>query len=168
MDARPQRPGQLRQSGDENAVSTKQVIHKRNQSTGTFSMLSQKIGAKRTAFGDVSNTARSVHQDDSDIGKSAKTDFVKPLAPPSKQAPLLRPAQRPLSVAPLKGPIHNISAVPVAPIAVLPVSRAPLAEPSQHPAPLAAPKRTLSKKSTIIYQDFTKSSSQDNTRANLN
>jgi len=81
-----------------NPIAGKQV-HQRNKSTPALSTLmangAQKVGAKRTAFADVSNTARTQPaQDDSTInGKGAKvvvSDFQKPTV-------VVKPAQKPLA-----------------------------------------------------------------------
>ncbi|TVY73287.1 G2/mitotic-specific cyclin-4 [Lachnellula suecica] len=154
MDARPQRPVRpLRVQGDENiAPSSKQTLHQRHKSTGALSnMLAQgglKAAAKRTAFGDVSNTAKNlitIHDDSALPGKSTQADFVKPLAPQDKSAALLRPAQRPLNAAPVKGPLNITSSNS---------EHAPNpAGPKQQLPALPPLKRTQSKKLTSIYKD---------------
>lgn len=71
-----------------------------------------KAAAKRTAFGDVSNTARNLGnvQDDSAVpSKNNIHEIVKTLQPAEKLTALSRPAQRPLNAAPLKGALNNIS-----------------------------------------------------------
>jgi len=111
-----------------------------------------KAAAKRTAFGDVSNTAKNlatIHDDSVLPGKSVQVDFVKPLAPQDKSAALLRPAQRPLNAAPIKGPLNIPSSI--AEQASIP--KLPLVESRQQLPPLPALKRTQSKKLTSIYKD---------------
>jgi G2/mitotic-specific cyclin 3/4 len=70
-----------------------------------------KVAAKRTAFGDVGNTNRMASsKDDSALpGKTNFSDLNKSAKPlqERKSAALLRPAQRPLSLPGLKGPIGS-------------------------------------------------------------
>lgn len=132
-----------------------------------------KAAAKRTAFGDVSNTARTLAtiQDDSALpGKSAKADFVKPWAPQDKSVALLRPAQRPLNVAPIKGHLNTISSTSTEQVSIPAASKAPLAEPRQLQQPQLPPlKRTQSKKLTAIYKDVdAENEQQENPPVNLN
>lgn len=151
----------LRTQGDENiAPSSKQTLHQRHKSTGTLSNMlavgGLKAAAKRTAFGDVSNTAKSlatIHDDSVLPGKSGHSDFVKPLVQQDKPAALLRPAQRPLNAAPIKGPLNITSSTTSEPVSVPAASKAPLAEPRQQNPQLPAIKRTQSKKLTAIYKD---------------
>ncbi|KAJ8069428.1 hypothetical protein OCU04_003082 [Sclerotinia nivalis] len=107
MDARPQRPLRFTHTntnGDENIAPliTKQqsTLHQKHKSTGTLaSMLAVgglKAAAKRTAFGDVSNTAKTlnnIHDESAINGKSV--EVIKPIAIQDKSAALLKPAQRP-------------------------------------------------------------------------
>jgi hypothetical protein len=113
-----------------------------------------KAAAKRTAFGDVSNTAKTIsstHDDSTVPGKPM--DFVKPLVLQEKSAGFLRPAQRPLNTAGAKIHLNNTS---VSEATSISTNKAPLGEsrPTQ-PQPLALPanKRTLSKRNTTIYKD---------------
>lgn len=150
----------LRVQGDENiAPSSKQTLHQRHKSTGTLSKNMLAVGglkaaAKRTAFGDVSNTAKTlvtIH-DDSVLPSKVHADFVKPLAQQQdKPAALLRPAQRPLNAAPIKGSLNTISST-AEQNSILP-HKAPLAELRQQPSLLPPFKRTQSKKLTSIYKD---------------
>ncbi|TVY47382.1 G2/mitotic-specific cyclin [Lachnellula occidentalis] len=178
MDARPQRPVRaLRLQGDENiAPSSKQTLHQRHKSTGTLSNMlaigGLKAAAKRTAFGDVSNTAKSlatIHDDSVLPGKSVHSDFVKPLVPQDKPAAFLRPAQRPLNVAPIKGPLNITSSTMSEPVPVPAASKAPPAEPRQPNTQLPAIRRTQSKKLTSIYKDSsTENEQQPRPPVNLN
>lgn len=107
-----------------------------------------KAAAKRTAFGDVSNTVKSVSnvQDDSAIsGKHVLQEIVKPLAPQEKPAAFLRPAQRPLNGASANVPLNNNSSSTSNPISNIPRGLPEVKG--------AAIKRTLSKKNTLIYKD---------------
>jgi G2/mitotic-specific cyclin 3/4 len=111
-----------------------------------------KAVAKRTAFGDVSNTVKilTVHEEPSVGGKQGKVELVKPLAQLEKPTALLRPAQRALNLVPTKGNANSTSFQPepiLAPVA----TKVPLGDLRPHAPP--PPKRTLSKKATIIYKD---------------
>jgi hypothetical protein len=112
-----------------------------------------KAAAKRTAFGDVSNTSRilSTAHDDSMIKPvtAANQENIKPIVHQDKSSALLRPAQRPLNAPTGKGPL-NSNAVAV-PVQVLAAARQPLVE--TKPSQPAALKRAPSKKATIIYKD---------------
>jgi G2/mitotic-specific cyclin 3/4 len=109
-----------------------------------------KAAAKRTAFGDVSNTAKTLstaHDDSAITGKQIYQEIVKPAAPQEKSSAFLRPAQRPLNAAGAKVPLIINSSTASDPISTLP--KAP-AETRQQGV---AVKRTLSKKTTSIYKD---------------
>ncbi|RDL32001.1 Cyclin-like protein [Venustampulla echinocandica] len=160
MDARPQRPVRpLRLPGDENTAPTaNQTLHQRHKSSGTLSNMATmgglKAAAKRTAFGDVSNTAKSLSiRDDTALAcQSLKADIVKPLALPEKPVARVRPAQRPLGAAPLKGPLDIQPSAPHQ-SALVPASKAPLPDSQPQSLYLPATKRTQSKNSTTIYKD---------------
>src|SRR5216117_648493 len=101
MVLKPQRPVRtLRVRGDENLppVHGAKSLHQRNKSTPALSALvgqgGLKNAAKRTAFGDVSNTVNAVQSTKDDSSISCKTINL----PPGKSAPLSRPAQRPIPV----------------------------------------------------------------------
>ena len=154
---KPQRPAKsFRVQEDENFPSTiNQQVHQRNKSTGQLNMSSVgglKAAAKRTVFGDVSNIAKTIssaHDDSAFTGKAYNTDVIKPLAVQDKSAAFLRPAQRPLNVAP-KVTISNTTSHPESTVQ----SKAPLGEPRQ-PQVLSQPaiKRTQSTRATTIYKD---------------
>ncbi|KAI9824992.1 MAG: hypothetical protein M1819_000621 [Sarea resinae] len=113
MDAKPQRPRTVRVHGDENlapAIAPKKTLHQRNKSTPALSAMSTagglKAAAKRTAFGDVSNT-KNIYpaKDDSSVpGKVSIEVKEKTISLPHEKKPtnLLRPAHRPMSVSNLK------------------------------------------------------------------
>jgi G2/mitotic-specific cyclin 3/4 len=112
-----------------------------------------KAAAKRTAFGDVSNTARTLTSahDDSVVGKQTYHEIVKPAVPQEKSAAFLRPAQRPLNTAASKAPLSysatSSELIPtVAPLNLLSDYR-------QYQPDVPANKRTLSKKGTTVYKD---------------
>lgn len=102
-----------------------------------------KAAAKRTAFGDVSNTAKnlSARDDTAVIGKPTSMALVKPVAPQDNVAAFLRPAQRPLNAAGPKAPVN----AQLVPTSIEPIVKAP--------QQVQAHKRTLSKPSSAIYKD---------------
>ncbi|RAL59250.1 hypothetical protein DID88_006965 [Monilinia fructigena] len=152
MDARPQRPlRSTHTNGDENIapaplITNKQsTLHQKHKSTGTLaSMLAVgglKAAAKRTAFGDVSNTAKTlntIHDESAINGKSV--EVIKPIAIQDKSAALLRPAQR---------PINNGFKAPLATSTSEQASIAPLPKQTQ---PNQTKRNNLAKKGTI-YKD---------------
>lgn len=101
-----------------------------------------KAAAKRTAFGDVSNTAKSlntIHHDESAInGKSV--EVIKPIAIQDKSAALLRPAQRPLNNGPR------------APLATSTSEQASIAPLPKQTLPNQTKRNTLAKKGAV-YKD---------------
>ncbi|KAI9745668.1 MAG: hypothetical protein M1818_001202 [Claussenomyces sp. TS43310] len=165
MDARPQRPlRSLHVQGDENIAPSKQALHQRHKSTGTLSSMlgagGLKMAAKRTAFGDVSNVAKTVTAQDDlvAIGKNNAYEAVhKTVQVPEKAAALLRPAQRPAAAAGLKSILAKTSAVTSSTTSV-PVNKA------QHALDVAQQQttqnnklRALPKRATVttIYKDST-------------
>ncbi|OJJ51202.1 hypothetical protein ASPZODRAFT_148528 [Penicilliopsis zonata CBS 506.65] len=121
MDAKPQR---IRVRGDENApvaLPLSKTIHQRNKSTPALSAMfhngaSKNNGAKRAAFGDVSNTSNLVRlsRDDASLaGKNSGKGLDKgPVAGLDKKpAVLAQPAQRPMSVTGLRGVLTNTTNV---------------------------------------------------------
>jgi len=135
---------------------SKQTLHQRHKSTGTLSSMMQigglKAAAKRTAFGDVSNTVRNPPSayDDSAIPSKQIHEIVKPVATQDKAPAFLRPAQRPLNSAASKISLTNTSTTSTEPI---PNSIAPRPAPADPRQQVPAIKRTLSKRSTSIYKD---------------
>ena len=100
------------------AIGAQKTIHKRNQSSPALSSVLQagglKAAAKRTAFGDVSNTANvlKASKDDSAIGSRAEYSIPEKatqLQQDKKTTSILKPAQRPLSVSGLKGLLSNVT-----------------------------------------------------------
>ena len=115
-----------------------------------------KAAAKRTAFGEISNIANTLRpsRDDSIIGSKGyreSAEKVGQLQQEKKATALSKPAQRPLSVAGLKGLLSNV-AQNTAPAPV----KQPLAE-VQQPAPIkdqtANIRKVISKRSTAIFKD---------------
>ncbi len=112
-----------------------------------------KAGVKRTAFADVSNTARGLQpaKDDmaiasktktkADLGKQAASLLVQEMSKPSA---LLRPAQRPISIAPQK-------AISTAETNPAPAVTKPRVEENQ--AQLTNISKVVSKRSTTIFRD---------------
>jgi G2/mitotic-specific cyclin 3/4 len=120
----PQRPLRtLRVREDENVppiLQNAKTIHQRNKSSPALSTMlgggGIKAAAKRTAFGDVSNTFNGPRpsKDDSTIPtKPGLQIAVKPLqaGQEKRSAAFLRPAQRPLSVSSLKGLLTGVTGV---------------------------------------------------------
>ncbi|KAE8380120.1 cyclin-like protein [Aspergillus bertholletiae] len=117
MDAKPQR---IRVRGDENAAFslTSKTIHQKNKSTPALSTMFQngvtKNGLRRAAFGDVSNTTKTVQCIRDDISVAGKKQ-TKPLEKSSvqvterKSSALAQPAQRPMSAAGVKGLLSNVT-----------------------------------------------------------
>lgn len=111
-----------------------------------------KAAAKRTAFGDISNTTKtsSAHDDSAVTGKSYNVDIVKPLGLQEKSAAFLRPAQRSLNIAAAKGAVNNNS-ISTSESAIL-STKDPMGD-SRQPQLQPANKRTQSKRGTTIYKD---------------
>ncbi|KAG8530257.1 uncharacterized protein KY384_004758 [Bacidia gigantensis] len=119
MDAKPQRPVRTLRIYDENALpvgGAQKTIHQRNKSSPALSSLSQagalKAAAKRTAFGDLSNTANFLRpsKDDSVIGAKAGHKLKENLQPiPEKQTTFQKPAQRPATIGSLKSLLNNVT-----------------------------------------------------------
>lgn len=115
------KPQRIRVRRDENAppiLPGHKTIHQRNKSTPALSTMAQNAGlrngAKRTAFGDVSNTTKPVRssKDDSSLaGKNTAAAPEKPitLVHEGKPSILAQPAQRPRSVAGLRGISNNVT-----------------------------------------------------------
>ena len=141
-------------------AGAQKTLHQRNKSSPALSTMHQagglKLAAKRTAFGDVSNTANvsKPSKDDSAIG--AKGDYgimdkAIPTQQDKKTSSFLRPAQRPLSVSGLKGLLNN-----VANSTNLPSVKQPLIDiqqPLQQTAQAANPRNLVMKKSTAVFKD---------------
>ncbi|KAL8735919.1 MAG: hypothetical protein Q9166_000481 [cf. Caloplaca sp. 2 TL-2023] len=162
----PQRPARsMRVYGDENVapnVGSQKTIHQRNKSSPALSTLSQmgglKAAAKRTAFGDLSNTANISKPSKDDMAiplKGHSTVAEKPIAilpQERKSTALLRPAQRPLSVSGLKSLLHNVSGT---------TSQAPSKQPLEAQQSIQPTiqqtntKKLASKKSTTVFKDTT-------------
>ncbi|GLA32040.1 hypothetical protein AnigIFM63326_010957 [Aspergillus niger] len=123
MDAKPQR---IRVRGDENApfpLAANKTLTQKNKSTPALSTMFQnganKGAAKRAAFGDVSNTAKPIHAGRDDIslaGKKQTKGAEKAALIVEKKPSLAQPAQRPMSMAGMKGLLSNVpNAKPIEP-----------------------------------------------------
>ncbi|MCJ1265311.1 hypothetical protein MMC22_005187 [Lobaria immixta] len=118
-----------------------------------------KAAAKRTAFGDVSNTSNLSRpsKDDSAIGGKGDcnpSDKQISLQLDKKPTALLRPAQRPLSVSGLKSMINNVTNSNH-----LAVTKQPLPEmqpPMQEAAQPANVRKVLTKRNTTVFKDLSK------------
>lgn len=132
------------------------TIHQRNKSSPALSSMAQagalRAVAKRTAFGDLSNTANTLRssRDDSivgsKIGSKAKENI--PLLQDKKHPAFQKPAQRPISVSNLRTTLNNSTNIH-------PVVRQPLAETKQsvpRTANIHVP-RVTTKKSTTVFRD---------------
>ena len=161
----PQRPTRTLRAiyGDENVIPTtgpQKTLHQRNKSSPALSTIHQagglKLAAKRTAFGDVSNTANVSRpsKDDSAIGAKGEYSISEKMisTQQDKKAPsFLRPAQRPLSVSGLKGLLNN-----VANSTNLPSVKQPLVDIQQslqHTSQAANTRKLMTKKSTAVFKD---------------
>lgn len=163
-DRQPQRPiRNVRVYGDENAIPTlagQKTLHSRNKSSPALSTLVKagvlKAAAKRTAFGDVSNTANGARpKDDTALDVKKPRDALEKLLPLNVESQpstaFLKPAQRPSKASSLKSildGVNNSAAVPV---------NESLAEAQQthsdHERP--PPARKLSKRLPAVYHDAT-------------
>ena len=154
---------------DENVIPTlasqkptfgpQKTIHQRNKSSPALSSMvhtgNLKAAAKRTAFGDLSNTtiASRPSKDDSAIDAKAEYSVAeKPfqLAQDKKATSLLRPAQRPLTVSGLKGLLSTVTTSNSL------TTKQPLLEiqPSIQPAaPTANSRKVVTKRSNAVFKD---------------
>ena len=137
------------------------TLHQRNKSSPALSSLHAgglKAAAKRTAFGDVSNTSNLSRPSKDDSAISMKGDYnalekIGAFHQEKKPTALLRPAQRPLSVsAGLKSILSNVTNSHQASM------RQPLLEvqePAQ-PAPqhCANIRKMLTKRNTAVFKDL--------------
>lgn len=149
----------VRVHGDENiapALAANKTIHQRNKSSPALYTMAHAAGlkaaAKRTAFGDVSNTANTLRpsKDDSVLNGKAGFELIDKsilLKEQKKPTALLRPAQRPLNVSGLKGMLSHVtnSNNTVA-------SRQPLVD--TQPTTLANTRKVLTKRTTTIFKDL--------------
>ena len=115
-----------------------------------------KAAAKRTAFGDVSNISNLARpsKDDSIVGAKARyADLEKPVAvqQEKKSAPLLRPAQRPLSVSGLKNLLNNVTNSGSQ--AAIKHSRTEVQE-SVTTTQVANTRKTLTKRNTTVFKEI--------------
>ncbi|KAL5000310.1 cyclin-like protein [Aspergillus recurvatus] len=116
MDAKPQR---IRVRGDENAPFplANKTLHQQTKSTTalstTFHNGVSKNGARRAAFGDVSNTTSLVsgNRDDASLAGKKPSKLLEKgsLATEKKSTVLSQPAQRPVSMSGFKGLLSNVT-----------------------------------------------------------
>ena len=136
------------------AAGVPKTIHQRNKSSPALSTMINKA-SKRSAFGDVSNTANAARPSKDDLilnGKNKLKPIEKPvlLQDEKKPASFLRPAQRPLSISGLKSILGGVSNMRE------PIPKQPLAEIQQNIQPvvqLANPCNLTRKKSTVVFKD---------------
>ena len=142
-------------------AGTLKTLHQRNKSSPALSEIHHAgvlklAAAKRTAFGDVSNTANVLRpsKDDSIIGAKGEYSISeKPITiqQEKKSSSFLKPAQRPLSVSGLKGLLNN-----VANSTNLLSVKQPLVDvqqPLQQIPQAANTRRLIAKKSTAVFKD---------------
>ena len=150
----------MRIYGDENmmpTVASQKTIHQRHKSSPALSSMANaggmKATAKRTAFGDVSNTANTLRSSKDDSVTTNKSEGIlgklAPLKADSKNIPLLRPAQRPVSVV-SKGIADNVSSHPVVAPPKQPVAETQNNQPTDT---LANTRKILAKKSTAVFKN---------------
>ncbi|MCJ1259069.1 hypothetical protein MMC24_006904 [Lignoscripta atroalba] len=111
-----------------------------------------KAAAKRTAFGDVSNTvnANRPSRDDSVISSKTGYEVIEKaisLQQDMKAVALLRPAQRPLSVSGLKGLLNNVTNS-----SATGTTKATLIDVQPAPQP-ANTRKVLTKRNTTVFKD---------------
>ncbi|KAK4694227.1 G2/mitotic-specific cyclin 3/4, partial [Lecanoromycetidae sp. Uapishka_2] len=164
LEQQPQRPTRtLRVYGDENILPTtaaQKTLHQRNKSSPSLSTTLQagglKMAAKRTAFGDVSNTANLSRpsKDDSVVGGKGGysiTEKVIPTLQDKKTTSFLRPAQRPISVGGIKGLLNNVTNSINPPSVKQPLVE--LEQSVQTTNQAAQTRKVVTKKSTAIFKD---------------
>lgn len=158
----PQRPVRnLKIYGDENAIPTvagQKTLHSRNKSSPALSTLAKagglKATARRTAFGDVSNTVNGARpKDDTALDPKRPRETLEkslPLNAESRSSTIfLKPAQRPTKPSSLKHILDGVTSSSVAP------TREPFAEAQQPQQPNERPPaaRKLSKRAPTVYHD---------------
>ena len=170
----PQRPRATRAYGDENAVPNvglqKSILQRHKSSPALSSVANNgglKAAAKRTAFGDVSNTANALRpsKDDSVTIKKGEGILEKlaPLQADRRNVSLLRPAQRPLSVA------TKVQTDSVTSTQVTATLKQPLVEnqSAQSTNPVANTRKVLTKKSTAALKDVVRASGIEGPESDL-
>lgn len=150
----PQRPLRTLRMRDENQIPSISAlpgkqIHQRNKSSPALTTQAGKTGAKRTVFADVSNTVRPLNVAKDDTSLNGKT-ALQPLKEvkvqeTTRNTGLLRPAQRPLSVAGIKGFLNNLTSS-----GTTNGRAATLESHETHPANTA---KTVSKRNTTVFRE---------------
>ncbi|KAL8783914.1 MAG: hypothetical protein Q9195_009245 [Heterodermia aff. obscurata] len=158
------------------AIGAQKTIHQRNKSSPALSTMANggglKAAAKRTAFGDVSNTANTLRPSKDDLvignkGQREGTEKLAPLQQEKKATALSKPAQRPLTIAGLKGlltstthisaPARVPAPAPVPVAAQVPEEiKQPLAEVLQAALPVcqaANTRKALTSRNTTVFKD---------------
>lgn len=116
-----------------------------------------KAAAKRTAFGDVSNTINLSRPSKDDFAIGAKGDCNPlekhvPLQLDKKPTALLRPAQRPLSVSGLKSLLNNVTNSNHQPVTKQPLPE--MQPPVQAAAQIANVRKVLTKRNTTVFKEL--------------
>lgn len=143
-------------------AGTQKTLHQRNKSSPALSTIHQagalKLAAKRTAFGDVSNTSNVSRpsKDDSAIGAKGDCNITEKailIQQDKKASTFFRPAQRPLSVSGLKGLLNNVANSTNLPSVKQPSVDIP--QPLQQTSQAADTRKLVTKKSTAVFRDAT-------------
>ena len=144
------------------------TIHQRNKSSPALSSMvhagNLKAAAKRTAFGDVSNTVNVSRPSKDDLAIGAKVEYYvteKPvlIGENKKATALLRPAQRPSTISGLKGLLNNVtnSNAQINKKSIVETqSTVQAQQPIQSVQPAVQPsniRKVLTKRSTAIFKD---------------
>lgn len=168
---KPQRPVRALRIHDENAPIANPIaaktLHQRNKSTPALSTLMQggavRGGVKRTAFADVSNTARTAQaaKDDSAISGKGSYDNVKVSMPQAQDlvkptsTALLRPAHRPLTSKPSTSTVN------------IPTKPAASDKPSISQLQSAATRKVFPKRSEPVLKDAVSGQVSDSASSNI-
>lgn len=155
----PQRPLRTLRMRDENqvpidAVLAGKTVHQRNKSSPALTTLAQAgaikaAGMKRTAFADVSNVVRplQVARDDSALAvKSNNALNIKPQEN-TKNTTFAKPAQRPLSVAGIKGFLNNLTSGNTSTV------RSNSTDNQENVLPPANTSKSMAKKNTAVFRE---------------
>ena len=155
----PQRPLRTLRIRDENqapidAVLAEKTVHQRNKSSPALTTLAQAgavkaAGMKRTAFADVSNVVRplQVARDDSVLAvKSNNALNIKPQEN-TKATTFAKPAQRPLSVAGIKGFLNNLTSSNTS------TARTNSTDNQENVLPPANTSKSMAKKNTTVFRE---------------
>jgi len=156
----PQRPLRTLRMRDENqapidAIIAGKTVHQRNKSSPALTTLAQAgaikaAGMKRTAFADVSNVVRPLQvaaRDDSVLNvKSTNALNIKPQEN-TKNTTFAKPAQRPLSVAGIKGFLNNLTSSNTS------AARLNATDNQENALPPANTSKSITKRNTTVFRE---------------